>query len=194
MATIHIFSATFWAALPLIPVSISSNMKVSILSTSARTVFNANIIRLISPPDAILLRGLISSPMLAENINSTMSAPFLSKPSLGSIETLNSALGILKSLKISLMFFSILIDFSFLIWVIFKQIFCIFAVMFCFFKRYSFKSSSLFSIFSNFTETVSLNLFISSIVLPYFFFKSYISCNLSSTTLNSSGLLSMVSA
>ena len=56
--------ATDFAAFPLIPVSISSNIKTGTLSTSANTLFIASIILDISPPEAILAIGCNAIPLL----------------------------------------------------------------------------------------------------------------------------------
>ena len=69
------FSDTFWAVLPLIPVSISSKIKVSILSLSARIALIASIIRLSSPPEATFPKGFLGSPGLVEIKNSASSVP-----------------------------------------------------------------------------------------------------------------------
>ena len=58
------FSATAFAAFPLIPVSISSKINTGILSVSANTFLIANIILDISPPDAIFDNCFSSSPKL----------------------------------------------------------------------------------------------------------------------------------
>ena len=70
-----IFSATIVAVLPLIPVSISSKIKVSISSSEARIDFMASIIRESSPPDATLFNGLTGSPGFVEIIKLTLSNP-----------------------------------------------------------------------------------------------------------------------
>ena len=56
---------TFSAASPEIPESISSNISVETGSKSFRTVFIANIILEVSPPEAIFTSGLGDSPGLA---------------------------------------------------------------------------------------------------------------------------------
>ena len=70
------FSATAFAAFPLIPVSISSKIKTDVLSVLASTVFIASIILDISPPDAILLNSFSSSPTFVFMKNTTLSFPF----------------------------------------------------------------------------------------------------------------------
>ena len=67
---------TFWAILPLTPVSISSKIKRGSLSFFAKTDLSANIILETSPPDATLANGFASSPKLVEIKNSTSSKPF----------------------------------------------------------------------------------------------------------------------
>ena len=62
---------TEFAAFPLIPVSISSNIKTGTSSISDNTVFIANIILDISPPEAILFSFFSSSPKLVVITNST---------------------------------------------------------------------------------------------------------------------------
>lgn len=59
-------SETFCAVLPLIPVSISSKINVSISSLSARIAFNASMIRDNSPPDTICPSGFRVSPGFVE--------------------------------------------------------------------------------------------------------------------------------
>lgn len=61
--------------LPPIPVSISSNIRQDILSTSAIILFNANIIREDSPPDMIFTRGFSGSPGFVDIKNSISSIP-----------------------------------------------------------------------------------------------------------------------
>lgn len=65
------FTPTFQAARPLIPVSISSNTRVSMSSASARTDLMASITRDSSPPEAILAMERGGSPGLADMRNST---------------------------------------------------------------------------------------------------------------------------
>ena len=67
--TQYSFSPTRWAAIPDTPVSISSKIMVETGSFSAKTFFMASMIRLSSPPEAILLMRPISSPALADMIN-----------------------------------------------------------------------------------------------------------------------------
>ena len=74
-----IFSETFCAVRPLIPVSISSKIKVSIWSRSARIAFRASMILESSPPDTIFPRGFRLSPGLVEISYSTSSNPFSEK-------------------------------------------------------------------------------------------------------------------
>lgn len=70
------FSETFCAVLPLIPVSISSKIKVSVSSRSARIVLIASMIRDSSPPETTFASGRIASPGFVEIKNSTASVPF----------------------------------------------------------------------------------------------------------------------
>ena len=56
------FCATLFAAFPLIPVSISSNINIGTSSVSASTFYIPNIVLDISPPDAILDNSFSSSP------------------------------------------------------------------------------------------------------------------------------------
>ena len=55
---------------PPIPTSISSKIKVGIGSVWARILFNANMRREISPPEAISTNGLSSDPILVATKNS----------------------------------------------------------------------------------------------------------------------------
>ena len=61
-----IFSAIFCAALPLTPVSISSNISVLTGSVFAKIVLIASIILDSSPPEAILERGFKGAPAFTE--------------------------------------------------------------------------------------------------------------------------------
>ena len=70
-----IFSATFCAVLPLIPVSISSKIKVSVSSLSAIRVLIASIILESSPPDTTLDNSLTGSPGLVEIKKQILSFP-----------------------------------------------------------------------------------------------------------------------
>ena len=70
-----IFSETFCAVLPLIPVSISSKISVSVSSLLARTDLIPSMILESSPPEAILASGRKSSPGFTLIINSASSAP-----------------------------------------------------------------------------------------------------------------------
>ena len=67
---------------PLIPVSISSNINVGILSLSTKTHFNASIILDNSPPDNTFSSGFSGSPGFAEIKNWTSSYPLLLASSL----------------------------------------------------------------------------------------------------------------
>ena len=70
-----IFSETFHAVLPLIPVSISSKIKVAVSSLSANTVLKASMIRDNSPPLATCQIGRMASPGFTEIRNSILSYP-----------------------------------------------------------------------------------------------------------------------
>ena len=61
--------------MPEIPVSISSKITVFISSLCAKIDLIANITREISPPDATFASGFISSEMLVDIKNSTLSIP-----------------------------------------------------------------------------------------------------------------------
>lgn len=93
-----IFSDTFCAVLPLIPVSISSNIRVGMSSVSAITDFNASMIRDSSPPEAISERGLSGSPGFVEMRNDTLSTPF-SLSSVSVIATSNCTERKLRSVR-----------------------------------------------------------------------------------------------
>ena len=85
------FSATFCAASPLIPVSISSKITVLMVSPKTSTVLMASITLEISPPEAILESGWTSSPKFVRIKNSTSFLPFILKVSKSSIATSNLA-------------------------------------------------------------------------------------------------------
>ena len=70
------FTPIFWAARPLTPVSISSNIIVGVSSFSATTFFIASIIRESSPPEAIFAIGFGGSPAFTDIISSITSIPF----------------------------------------------------------------------------------------------------------------------
>ena len=64
---------TAFAASPEIPESTSSNIRTGVESALARIVLIASMILAASPPDAVFESGLRSSPLFAENKNSTSS-------------------------------------------------------------------------------------------------------------------------
>ena len=77
--SVHNFSATRCAVLPLIPASISSKMSVPISSWLAVTVRIASIIRDSSPPEATFDNGFKASPGLAAITKYILSVPFAEK-------------------------------------------------------------------------------------------------------------------
>ena len=85
----RIFSPTIWAVLPLMPVSISSNIIVSISSKLAKTSLKASIILEISPPEAVLVRDVKFSPLFVLIKKSISSKPSLSILSFFLRSTLN---------------------------------------------------------------------------------------------------------
>ena len=93
------FSATLLTVSPEIPVSISSKISTEILSTAENTVLRASIIREISPPEAILARGLNVSPTFVAIKNSALFMPCAVISSVFVISTLNFAFSIFKSLS-----------------------------------------------------------------------------------------------
>ncbi len=72
-ATVSSCSETRQAVLPLMPVSISSKIRVSMSSLPASTVLMASMMRDSSPPLATWLKALTPSPGLVEIRNSTSS-------------------------------------------------------------------------------------------------------------------------
>ena len=168
--------------------SISSNIKTGILSTSANTFFIASIILDISPPDAIFVSGFASSPTLVWIINSILSKPSLLKSvsSLFSKCTLNFAFFISKSCNsefISADNFSPY--FSRIKCILFaNSSICFSNFCFCFFKLNIY--SSKFSIWLISSDFSSLYFKISSIVFPYFLFNECIKSHLSSISFCSS--------
>ena len=186
-----IFSATFIAVWPLIPVSISSKINVSISSSVARIDLIASIILDNSPPDATFTNGLTDSPGLVEIINSTLSNPFSPMLSFLVIWISNSTAIKLRSTNACFTRTSSSFAAFFLCSDNFVQrLFNVPSNSEIWFLTLSISSVILLS-FSRYSSFSSLYLRISSILLPYFNFKWLITSSLSSTSLTYSGLKSI---
>ena len=142
----------------------------------------ASIILDISPPDAIFISSLLSSPIFVEIANSILSFPFILKLASFSIFMLKHAFGISKSFN-SLFIFSLNIIpyFSRFSFIKLHKLFILLSISFCSILSFLFISST-FSICSISSASLLLYSNISSILLPYFLFRLSIVSNLVSTS------------
>ena len=165
------FFATMLAVIPLIPLSISSKMRVGIISEELIMFLKASMILDISPPDAILYSGFRGSPRLVEIRISTLSIPSSVGVSRDSTVIFIRASLKLRSASSARIFDSSSEAISFLIPVRALQasINLSLEAISCFSRRCF--SSSKFSIFSSFDAISSLYVRISSMVEPYFFLR-----------------------
>ena len=188
-----IFCAIRTEALPLTPVSISSNISVSFCAEDDSIFLNANIMRLNSPPEATAESGLTFSPTFVLIKNSTSSAPskeyfFLSV--LTCIRTFgisSSESSFVTSLLISsaAFFLESVNTFAFA-----TSSSCAFASSASSFNI----ASSEYSICASFAFASARYEFISPIVLPYFLLSEFITPRRSSISSSSLGLKSNLSA
>ena len=75
-AIADIFSATIWAVRPDMPVSTSSKISVSVLSSAANMVLMPSMMRESSPPETTFESSRLGSPGLVAIMKETASQPF----------------------------------------------------------------------------------------------------------------------